>query len=278
MTRTWLKARKPVVPSRNKFGSRSRPHLNARRQVSLGAPAGAKGVLSLYRHLYNPKSSTPIFLRAEPFNIIFNSGTAVGAGMGIYTQTAGIPAVPAGNGNFLQFGFQLDSVVHAFGAGGAVTTAAIANVTEYIALWEEFVFDRVEFEMVFSNAPNVAGAAIPTVPTISTVVDPDDMDNFAYATMSQYPSFKVTQFGNSSGTPGGRQKISFKPNFAATYVLANGSTVGKSEPVWLDTATSSARYFGLKMYYNNEDGQARVNYSGTATVFVKIYARFRGFK
>jgi hypothetical protein len=236
---------------------------------------GGLNVMRFYKgiqtKLYRYTAST------QPFNITFNSGTAAGYGMGYYSQGS-VPAVPGGSGNFLQLGFRLSSILGAFGAGGITTFGNLTNLTEYTNLYEQFKLEAVELDFYYVNAPNVAGSAVPQVPLICTCYDPDDMDNFAFSNMQQAPTFRKIQMGNSSGSPNGKQSLKVQPCFSPRMIVEGGSVVIPDvKSTWLDTASAdTANHYGVKIYYDNQDGRAAIQYSGFMTVYVKYHIVFRG--
>lgn len=123
---------------------------------------------------------------------------------------------------------------------------AIQGYAELQALFDQWKLMRVSYRFRVYRSPDTnatAGAAAATLyPVIFHVTDQNDSGVGTSASLMEYPGCKVTVL--SDAKPVSRW-FSFVPKCSEQLVSAGFATPLKAP--WLDTSTTSALYYGLKI-------------------------------
>jgi len=135
-----------------------------------------------------------------------------------------------------------------------------ANVSNYTAVFDQYRIMQVSVKFIPTNTTTSSGS--PGVGgVLYTVIDYDDQNTPTnLTTMLSYDSLAVTP-------PGQIEERTINPRLAvAAYSGAFTSFANLSNQTWIDAASSSVQYYGLKYYVSSTPTIQTVLYVETAMV------------
>jgi len=283
--RFFPKNRKPGYTKRVASAARLRA-FSAVRAMGYRPPRTGRSIIS--RSLNGGNRPHSFTAQYQDFNLALFSGQS--GGFQVYasgsTPGSGVPLAPTCTAatfeitaNFSLLSLNIQPYTTA-AAPGALAQLALTNYTEYTNLFDEYILDKIEMIWYFNSNNSSMNSPHVSAPLISVVHDFDDASFTSLPSMQQYDSYRVMQFGNSSGPSDGRQVVTIKPKFQAVVETVAGTAVGLPFKGWLDTITPTAEHFGLKFFYlNTEVGTAGAPvYIGDFQIATKLFFRCRGTK
>lgn len=143
---------------------------------------------------------------------------------------------------------------------------AVGGAADMTALFDQWRIKGVSVKVFFTNTNSTTATTTTCMPIVFYAYDSDDIATPTEDIIQSYPSMKSYQWGNGSEADGAL-RIYFKPKaVSATGTQATGGTGGQVQwpgSAWMDMATPSSVYFGLKMVL-----PANLNQSATSGRFV----------
>lgn len=217
-------------------------------------------------------------ITSNPFSICLTSGNTGAVYGAKYYVDGQIPSAGYTGTSYNDWALNFQLLGTAVYQNSAyVATAVNSNYTDYTGLFDDYKIDWIEVQMLYnSNSSAVNSAVNLNLPTVHMVKDYDDSDTSGLASMQQYDSYQVLQFGNSSGSQNGMQVIRIKPRFQAVVQTLAGTAVGLDmSQQFLDCNQPQIPHYGLKFLYDNQNTGANAPV-GFITFYVKYHFKCRG--
>lgn len=187
--RGWSRSSRQVVPYKSRTVA-TRSQSNA---VTTGAAIDNRrvGRMPLYKALYLVNKAVHTFVQRNKITLPLSSSGFNDLGLSIV------------------FGVSQDGFKYSI-AGGAWTSVAWNNASNYPQLFSEYRIASMDIEFFYSNNNSTQTAAAATVALPQMIHYTDVQTDGAAASTQEalcYATAKYIQLGNSSGTPNGRQIV-----------------------------------------------------------------------
>ena len=156
----------------------------------------------------------------------------------------------AGSGNNMAFEFSLAAILMNIGTGAvsASLNQAMANVTEFTNLFDQYKIVNSKLKLMFTNNNSSINSPSTALPEFIAMSDSDDSIPLADSAYLQYQKLQIKQLGQANDPL--KRTVYPKP-LVQTYrtaIAAGYSTPEKA--IWIDVVNSDVPHYGLKIAFN----------------------------
>ena len=184
--------------------------------------------------------SEHVFERTVLLSVPLWTNTGVGASLN----------ASAGSGNNMAFEFSLAFILMNVGTGSvsASLNQAMANVTEFTNLFDQYKIVSTKLKLMFTNNNSSINSPSTALPEFIAMADHDDSIPLADSAYLQYQKLQIKQLGQPNDPL--KRTVYPKP-LVQTYrtaIAAGYSTPDKA--IWIDVVNSDVPHYGLKIAFN----------------------------
>jgi len=154
-------------------------------------------------------------------------------------------------GNDIEMTFSLSQVL-IYIAGTLAYTVAITAASEFVALFAEYRIKRASVRMYYNNNnSSLSSAATLSLPLITAIFDPTDVNATSLTSVLQYPNARTYQLGNGAEAP---PCLNLTPKVQSN--VGGGTTPIILSAPWLATDYATVPHYGLKLVYDPSNAVA----------------------